>query len=134
MQTFAGLFGVNRLFVGRGLANPTSHFVVVPNHDTVYALAILDLRDGPYGLQVPAIPDRYHVFQFLDVWMGDFALVGTRTTGGRAGAWLIVPPGRRGDLPDGHDRLASPTNQAMMLGRILARSPRRRRASSRRDR
>ena len=120
MQTFAGLFGVNRLFVGHGLANPTSHFVVAPNHDTVYALAILDLRDGPYVLEVPAIPDRYHVFQFLDAWMGDFALVGTRTTGGRAGAWVIVPPGYEGDLPDGHDRLASPTNQAMMLGRIRA--------------
>jgi hypothetical protein len=120
MQTFAGLFGVNRLFVGRGLANPTSHFVVAPNHDTVYVLAILDLRDGPYVLEVPASPDRYHVFQFLDAWMGDFALVGTRTSGGRAAAFVIVPPGYEGAVPAGHDRLAAPTNQAMMLGRIRA--------------
>ena len=120
MQTFAQLFGVNRLNVRPGLANPTSHFVVAPNRDTVYALAVLDLRAGAHVLTVPAIPDRYHVIQFLDAWMGDFALVGTRTTGGRGGTWIITPPGYNGAIPDGSRRLAAPTNQVILLGRIRA--------------
>ena len=120
MQTFAQLFGVNRLNVRPGLANPTSHFVVAPNRDTVYALAVLDLRAGAHVLTVPAIPDRYHVIQFLDAWMGDFALVGTRTTGGRGGTWVITPPGYKGAIPSGSHRLAAPTNQAILLGRIRA--------------
>jgi hypothetical protein len=107
MQTFAQLFGVNRLNVRPGLANPTSHFVVAPNRDTVYALAVLDLRAGAHVLTVPAIPDRYHVIQFLDAWMGDFALIGTRTTGGRGGTWTITPPGYNGTIPSGSRRLAA---------------------------
>ena len=120
MQTFAQLFGVNRLNVRPGLANPTSHFVVAPNRDTVYALAVLDLRAGAHVLTVPAIPDRYHVIQFLDAWMGDFALIGTRTTGGRGGTWTITPPGYNGAIPSGSRRLAAPTNQVILLGRIRA--------------
>jgi hypothetical protein len=120
MQTFAQLFGVNQLNVRPGLTNPTSHFVVAPNRDTVYALAVLDLRAGAHVLSVPAIPDRYHVIQFLDAWMGDFALVGTRTTGGRGGTWIITPPGHKGPIPSGSRRLAAPTNQVILLGRIRA--------------
>jgi hypothetical protein len=120
MQTFAPIVGVNRLFVGKGLANPTSRLVVAPNRDTVYALAVLDLRAGPMVLTLPDIPGRYHVFQFIDAWMGNFGLVGTRTTGGRAGSWVIVPPGSDVAVPDGFHRLESPTDQAFMLGRIRA--------------
>ena len=120
MQTFAQLVGVNRLFVARGLASPTSRLVVAPNRDTVYAVAVLDLRDGPQVLTLPEIPDRYHVFQFIDAWMGSFGLVGTRTTGGRAGSWIVVPPGAEVATPSGYSRLQSPTNQVFMLGRIRA--------------
>ena len=120
MQTFAGLIGVNRLYVTPGLVNPTSHLVVAPNRDTVYALAVLDLRAGPQQLTMPAITDRYHVVQFLDAWMGGFGFVGTRTTGGKAGTWVVTPPSFTGALPDGTTRFACPTNFAIVLGRIRA--------------
>ncbi|HEY8527266.1 MAG TPA: DUF1214 domain-containing protein [Acidimicrobiales bacterium] len=120
MQTFADLIGVNRLFVTPGLVDPRSHLVVGPNRDTVYALAVVDLRAGPQVLSLPAIPDRYHVVQFLDAWMGGFGLVGTRTTGGRAGSWAIVPPDHDGPLPEGAGRLECPTDQAFVLARIRA--------------
>jgi hypothetical protein len=120
MQTFARLIGVNRLFVTAGLVDPSSHLVVAPNRDTVYALAVLDLRAGPQVLTLPDIPDRYHVVQFLDAWMGGFGLVGTRATDGRAGSWAIVPPGYDGPIPDGTDRLDCPTPQAFVLGRVRA--------------
>jgi hypothetical protein len=120
MQTFADRIGVNRLFVTPGLVDPTSRLVVAPNRDTVYALAVLDLRAGPQVLSLPTIDDRYHVAQLLDAWMGGFGLLGTRATGGRAGSWAIVPPDYDGPLPGDADRLDCPTNQAFLLGRIRA--------------
>jgi hypothetical protein len=120
LQTFAQLIGVNRLLARRVLADPTSHLVVAPNRDTVYVLAVLDLRAGAQVLTLPAIPDRYHVFQFLDAWMGDFGLLGSRTTGGRGGSWVIVPTGATPAIPDGYGRLDAPTDQAFLLGRVRA--------------
>jgi hypothetical protein len=120
LQTFAQLIGVNRLLARRVLADPASHIVVAPNRDTVYVIAVLDLRAGPHVLTLPAIPDRYHVFQFLDAWMGGFGLLGTRTTGGRGGSWVIAGPGQDPAIPAGYGRLSCPTNQAFVLGRIRA--------------
>jgi hypothetical protein len=120
MQTFAQLIGLNRLFVTNGLTDPTSRLVVAPNHDTVYALAVLDLRPGPQVFSVPEIRQRYYVLQFLDAWMGGFGLVGTRATNGRGGSWAVAPPGYDGPIPGDVERLDCPTNQAFVLGRIRA--------------
>jgi hypothetical protein len=120
MQTFAGLGGVNTLIRTPGLGNPASRLVVAPNHDTTYVLAVLDLGAGPLLLTMPAIPDRYHVMQFLDAWMGGFGLIGSRTTGGVGGAFVLAPTGWDGPVPDGAERLECPTTHAMILGRIRA--------------
>jgi hypothetical protein len=120
METFAGLVGTNRLFWAAGLANPASRLVVAPNRDTVYAIAVLDLRTGPQVLTVPALAHRYGVFQFLDAWMNTFAYVGTRATKGRAGSWIVVPPGFSGAVPAGMHLLRATTNQVIILGRLRA--------------
>lgn len=120
MQTFAGLVGVNHLFPTKALADTSSRFVVAPNHDTLYAIAVLDLDAGPQVLTLPAIPDRYHVLQVLDAWMGGIALLGTRVTGGEAGTWVIAREGDEIDLPDGAARVDSPSRHAFILGRIRA--------------
>lgn len=120
MQTFAGLVGVNRLFPTKALADTSSRYVVAPNHDTLYAIAVLDLDGGPQVLTLPAIPDRYHVIQILDAWMGGIDLLGTRGSGGEAGTWVIAREGEDVDLPDGATRLDSPTRHAFILGRIRA--------------
>jgi hypothetical protein len=117
LQTFARLFGVNHLFTQGALATPASRLVVSPNVDTLYSIAVLDLRDGPVVLRVPSISDKYWTYQFLDAWTNSFAYVGTRTTGGRSGTWLITPPGWHGTTPSGMARISAPTPQAFMLGR-----------------
>ncbi len=81
---------------------------------------MLDLRDGPLVLTLPDLSDRFHVFQLIDAWMGDFGLIGTRTTQGRPGSWLIRGPHSTSAGPAGLHRLDSPTNQAFLLGRIRA--------------
>ena len=52
--------------------------------------------------------------------MGTIANIGTRATGGRAGTWVIVPPGFEGDLPAGVERIDSPTDEVFVLGRVRA--------------
>lgn len=120
MQTFAGLAGLNTMIRTQGLSNPTSRLVVAPNHDTVYVLAVLDLSAGPLLFTLPAIPDRYHVMQFMDAWMGGFGLIGTRSNGGQGGTWVLAPSGWTGTAPDGAAVLSCPTPHAMLLGRIRA--------------
>lgn len=120
MQTFAGLVGVNHLFPTKALANTSSQFVVAPNHDTLYAIAVLDLDAGPQVLTLPDIPDRYHVLQVLDAWMGGIGLLGTRETGGKAGTWVIARKGTDIEVPDGATRLDSPSRHAFILGRVRA--------------
>ncbi|QYC40228.1 hypothetical protein Nocox_13050 [Nonomuraea coxensis DSM 45129] len=120
MQGMAQRLGVNRMWASRRLSGPDSRAIVAPNLDTVYALAVLDLRAGPLALTLPGIRDRYHSVQLLDAWMGGFGLLGTRTTGGRGGTWAILPPGHSGRIPDGLEPIPCPTGHAFLLCRIRA--------------
>jgi hypothetical protein len=119
MQTFAPVTGINTPFTQKARSNATSRIVVAPNADTLYAIGVLDLRSGPLLLTLPDILDRYHTFQLLDAWTESFAYLGTRTTGGRAGTWLITPPGWTGDVPAGATKIDAPTPQVFLLGRVL---------------
>src|SRR5271155_760011 len=44
VQTFARLVGVNRLFDERSVTGPQTRLIVEPNVDTLYSVAVLDLR------------------------------------------------------------------------------------------
>lgn len=122
LQSLARLAPVNRLTFQPARSNVSTRTVVAPNTDTLYAVAPLDLRGEPYVLTLPAITDRYYVFQFLSAYTDSFAYVGTRATAGRAGSWMITPPGWHGTVPTGVTRIASPTPQLLMLGRFLVSS------------
>ncbi len=119
LQRLGGLVGVNRLFWQNSLAGPQSRTIVAPNRDTLYSIAVLDLRAEPMVLTLPEVTDRYFTYQFLDAWTESFAYVGTRATAGRAGTWVITPPGWDGELPAGADRIEATTPQVFLLGRFL---------------
>lgn len=119
MQQLGGLLGVNSLFWQSELSGPQSRVVVAPNRDTLYSIAVLDLRAEPMALTLPEVTDRYFTYQFLDTWTESFAYVGTRATGGRAGTWVVVPPGWEGEVPDGVEVLESSTPLVFLLGRFL---------------
>lgn len=118
-QHFAGLIGVNSLVWQPTLSGPSNRAVVAPNRDTIYSIAVLDLRGEPVALTLPEITDRYFTYQLLDAWTESFAYIGTRATGGRAGTWVITPPGWEGSLPDGVEWIEATTPQLMLLGRFL---------------
>ncbi len=93
------------------------------NHDTLSTIGWLDLRKGPLVLHVPDMDDRYYSVQFTDPAKNtNFAYVGKRTTGTRAGDYLIAGPGWKGQVPSGVTQISSPNNSVLVLGRVLVRS------------
>ena len=92
------------------------------NHDTLLTVGWLDLSKGPLVLSVPDFSGRYYSIQFTDPFDTDFAYVGTRTTGTKAGQYLITGPGWQGTIPSGMTQISSPDNSVLVLGRTLVYS------------
>ena len=93
------------------------------NHDTLLSVGVLDLKKGPQILHVPDMAGRYYSVQFTDLSKNtNFAYVGKRTTGTEAGDYLITGPGWQGAVPQGMQRISSPNNSALILGRTLVES------------
>jgi len=67
---------------------------------------------------------RYIVMQALNMWTDDFASVGTRTNGGKAGNYLIAGTKWNGTAPkDVNDVFRSSTRYAWVLVQMSAASP-----------
>jgi hypothetical protein len=111
---------INTLYTAPTLASP-SHGSG-GNHDTLYTIGWLDLSQGPEVLHVPDMAGRYYSVQFTDSWGTDFAYVGRRTTGTRAGDYLMSGPGWQGKVPVGVKQIVSPDNTVLLLGRTLVES------------
>jgi hypothetical protein len=104
---------------------PENKGIVTPNNDTPYSWAWLDLRRGPWVLTVPAVKnDRYYVLQWIDLFTYNFAYVGSRTTGNKAGHYLFAGPNWRGETPKGIDKVfRSDTDIILTLGRTALNGP-----------
>ncbi len=89
------------------------------NHDTLLTVGWLELATGPQVLHVPDFSGRYYSVQFTDPSDVDFAYVGTRTTGTKAGDYLITGPGWKGLVPSDTKQISSPKNSVLLIGRIL---------------
>jgi len=113
----------NTLVRRRTLSDHTHRVVTAPNNDTLYTSGFLDLAAGPLEIGTPEAPDRYHNIAFMNAFTDNFAYLGTRTTGGRAGRWWIAGPDWRGRTPEGVGLIRSDTNDVWMLGRTLVAGP-----------
>jgi hypothetical protein len=93
--------------------------IVTPNDDTPYSWAILNLSDEPVVLEVPEMESKlYYVMQLIDLYTFNFAYVGTRTTGNKAGKYLIAGPNWKGEKPEGITEVFhSETDLVTILGR-----------------
>jgi hypothetical protein len=98
------------------LAGPETRFVSV-NNDTLYSIANVDVSGGPVRLDVPDTAGRYYVLQFVDAWTNNFAYVGHRATGTKAGSFLLVGPSWDGEAPSGARVIRFPTSIATIVGR-----------------
>jgi len=93
------------------------HVLFTPNSDTPYAAAVLDLKDGPYVIEVPPGPfiglaDDHH-----QGWILDLGLPGP--AGAKGGKHLILPPGYTGDVPAGYFTGMSASNKVLVAFRAL---------------
>jgi hypothetical protein len=93
------------------------------NRDTLLILGWLDLSKGSQILHVPDISDRYYSVQFTDPSKNtNFAYVGTRATGTKAGDYLVTGPSWKGTVPRGVEQISSHNNSVLVIGRILVYS------------
>jgi hypothetical protein len=110
---------VNQFTHTRRLRGPEDKEVVTPNNDTLFTNCWLDLADGPLVIDVPAMGDRYWVLGFLDAWTNPWAYAGRRTTGGGAQRLFVHGPRWQGEAPAGMHRIAAPSDDVWVIGRIL---------------
>ena len=90
------------------------------NHDTLLVVGWLDLLKGAQVLQVPDMAGRYYSVQFTDPSKNtNFAYVGKRTTGTKAGAYLITGPSWKGATPSDMKQISSPNNSVLVIGRVF---------------
>lgn len=107
----------------RALSSASDRSVTTPNNDTLYSSAWLNLAHGPVKLTVPDTQGRYYSLALLDTATNDFATIGRRTTGTRAGEFVIVGPDWISPLPDGLRVIRAPGNDVLLLLRVLVEGP-----------
>jgi hypothetical protein len=107
----------NTFAAARELLGPETAFVS-PNNDTLYLMAMCDVRGAPLVLEVPDTTGRYFVLQFVDAWTNNFAYVGTRTIGAEAARFLLVEAGYDGEVPEGAQVVEAPTGIFSIVGRV----------------
>ena len=110
---------VNALSHARRLLGPRDRWITMPNNDTLYTIAWLDLSAGPVRFAYPAMGRRYFSFAFLDPWTDNAALVSRRTHGGEARTLWLAPPGWQGTPPEGDTALRMAAHDVWLLGRVL---------------
>ena len=115
---------INHFSHVRNLADPSYRGGGSPNQDTLYSTAWVDVSKEPVILSHPDMSDRYFAFELAGIDSDNFAYVGKRTTGSKAGSFAIVGPGWKGELPAGVKALApSLTPWVLAFARTLIDGP-----------
>jgi hypothetical protein len=108
----------------RSLADASYRDGGMPNNDTLYSVAWVDVGKEPVILAHPEMGDRYFSFCLTGFDSDNFAYIGKRTTGSHAGTFAIVGPDWKGELPAGVKLAArSTSNVFFLLGRTLISGP-----------
>src|SRR5258706_10596406 len=114
---------VNSFGHRRQLVDHTARTVTTPNNDTLYSSTVIDLSAGPVRLDVPDFGARYYSIAFVDAYTNNFAYLGTRMNGGKAGSYLIVSPDWRDSARDGVPLWRAPSNHIIAIVRIMIDGP-----------
>lgn len=106
------------------LATPEKALFRAPNNDTLYSTAWLDVRTEPVILSAPDTAGRFWAAQVMDFDSNTLTNFGARLDGTKAGAFAVVGPGWKGELPKGVTRsVKSPTGSLLVLLRVLVDGP-----------
>ena len=108
---------LNQIGWATSLASPAAKDMPTANNDTYYLSAVVDLTE-PYVLTVPDTHDRYYVVDVFNMWQELEHYIGRRTTGTKAGKYVLVPPGWKGALPKDAKHLDVSTSKVWLWGRL----------------
>ena len=121
-----GPIPVNTLYAAPNTASASAaagSLLATGAEDLLYVAGWLDLSKGPQILHVPDMAGRYYSVQFTDPsTSANFAYVGKRTTGTRAGNFVLSGPGWKGTVPHGMTQISSPRESALVIGRVFVES------------
>jgi hypothetical protein len=121
-----GPIPVNTLYAEPSISSAsasTGSLMGTGTDDVLYVAGWLDVRNGPQVLHVPDMAGRYYSVQLTDPSSSaNFAYVGKRATGTKAGDYAITGPGWKGTLPSGMAQIASPHNSVLVIGRVFIAS------------
>ncbi len=95
--------------------------VVLPNLDTYYTNAWIDLTEGPVIIKLPEI-NRYYMVPFLDAFTNVFKVFGTRNTGSGPYTIFMTNENWKGNPPKNTILVRAPTNLVWMIARIRVTS------------
>jgi hypothetical protein len=125
-KIFGRGYNVLPIFKNRLDANT---LITTPNSDVIYALSYVDLgKDGPLVFEAP--PGLQGIL--LDFWQRPIPVDGGKFAGdvglpgpdaGKGGKMLILPPGYKGEVPEGHFVYRSGTNNVFIFLRSFYQDP-----------
>ncbi|MCL2124351.1 MAG: DUF1214 domain-containing protein, partial [Desulfovibrionaceae bacterium] len=98
---------------------------ILQQADSLYSLAWLELKNGPYLLEIPAMPDRHYLIQILDAWTRNLPAISARDTGGKSGKYIVLLQGAQvpADYVAEYAPIYCPTSLCMLLARIQVETP-----------
>ncbi len=114
---------INSFALSRKLSDHTARMGVGPNNDTLYSLAWMDLKDGPFVLETPDFGDRYYTFSMNQADSAAEYSPGKRTHGRQLPPVFMYGPDYKGPVPDGMLGIPSPTRYLQIAGRFLVSAP-----------
>lgn len=110
----------NQLIHMSALTTPQTQFVTTPNNDTLYSRAWVNLSEGPVEITIPPTGERYASVALMDMYTNNFAVLGTRTTGGDGDRFTLIGPNEASNDPMA---IRSPTPWVWLLVRVLVDGP-----------
>jgi hypothetical protein len=113
---------VNRFNHFRKLADAKDRTVVLPNSDTLYSMAWIDLRRGPQVIHTKKGTKRFHVLELMDPYSENFANIGSPRGARPDGDYLVVRKKWKGKKPRGLKLIRSPYDRIWIIGRTLVLS------------
>lgn len=99
------------------LADAAAKDIVLPNVDTLYSQAFLDLSETAVIMELPKT-DRFCIMQAMDAYSNTIDIIECNELEART-TYIFTGPGFEGEIPAGMVQIKSPTNMVWILGRTV---------------